>query len=263
MWPRRVPRAPCANSTRRGYRTKLPIHQSPKFIFVSVVPNRFPAIAVQCRHCQLYLEAQYNAYLKRCDRPWYSKGYFRFLFDAEGVAAASYAGGAGTGQQCAGCELLALAELLEAGRQVWRGQGRGAWAARAALAPGEHGSPQGPERLRCIGPLYFPPPWNNIAPRRTNAHRGAHTTRSLHTIKLISRWSTYHKAWRHDSQRTMAESISSTCPCLRLSPSARSILSNRHCSLSLAHTLAMSTTLDRSYRVITMISLLSDVPTVW
>lgn len=60
------------------------------------------------------------------------------------------------------------------------------WAACGAPGPtpGQHGTPQGPERLRCTAPLTALLPCNNISAHRQSTTNGTHELRALFTIKF-------------------------------------------------------------------------------
>lgn len=79
------------------------------------------------------------------------------------------------------------AGVLVAGRHR-RGAGprRGLRWSRGAPPPRQHGTPQRPKRLRCIGPLAASPPCNNISTRRRNALRGTLEPRALFTINFAN-----------------------------------------------------------------------------
>lgn len=121
------------------------------------------------------------------NKPDYSVGNFRFSFALYGVSSSSQGGGAREQRALSfavAAGFLAARALVESRP---RGRRRGLRAACGARgpAPGQHGTPQGPERLRCTAPLAAPLPCNNIsAHRHTNALRGTHQALTLYTINF-------------------------------------------------------------------------------
>lgn len=114
---------------------------------------------------------------------------FRFSFESYGVSSSSQGGGA---REQRALSFAVAGGFLAAGigRRGRRRPARERHLLRAACgaaapAPGQHGTPQGPESLRCTAPLTGPLPYNNIsAHRHTRAPHPTHLSQTLFTIKF-------------------------------------------------------------------------------
>ena len=119
-------------------------------------------------------------------RPDNSVGNFRLPFIFYGVSSSSQGGGAREQRTLS----FAVAGGFLATRCRQRAAGEGRWLLGAACgapapAPGQHGTPQGPESLRCTAPLTVPPPCNNIsAHRHTRTFHPTHRSPTLVTINF-------------------------------------------------------------------------------
>lgn len=104
--------------------------------------------------------------------PCDSEGNFRFLFYSYGVSSSGHGGG-GALEQRSFSLAIAGGILAAAGVMILVQLRQGECRFRAACgaptdAPRQHGTPQGPERLRCTGPLTARPCINISTHREHN-----------------------------------------------------------------------------------------------
>lgn len=188
--------------------------------------------------------------VRNCYRPDNSVDNFRLSFKSYGVSSSSQGGGAR--------EQRALSFAVAAGFLATRSRQRAAGGhrlLRAACgapgpAPGQHGTPQGPESLRCTAPLNAPPPCNNIsAHRHTRAFHPTHRALTLITINFTDNtlYMLGTEIWRHcflwtrnltQVDKHVDQSMQRMCGVSEeRAPPARGIIISEQTPVSAAHTL--------------------------
>lgn len=101
--------------------------------------------------------------------PYDSEGNFRYLLNSYGVSSSGHGGGGALEQRSLGVavagSIVAAAGIMVLVKRRQRKCGLRAACGAPTSAPRQHGTPQGPECLRCTGPLTARP-CNNISPRQ-------------------------------------------------------------------------------------------------